>query len=123
MKAAIVILSDPRAGDEALGRLLNGLAVAHECKARGDDVRIVFSGAGTRWASELVKEAHPAHKLYVDLEDEIAGVSLGCAVAFGAADDARRAGFEMRQDYALPDTSGVASVRTLATEGYSVLTF
>ncbi len=49
MKTAIVILSDPKGGDESLGRLFNGLATAHEAMQAGDQVEIVFNGAGTRW--------------------------------------------------------------------------
>ena len=38
--AAILILSDPSSGtDEALGRLFNALAAAHEFKSRGDEVK------------------------------------------------------------------------------------
>ena len=61
MKAAIIILSDPKAGgEEALGRLFNGLAAAYDFKQRGDEVSVLFQGAGTRWAGELVKKDHPA---------------------------------------------------------------
>lgn len=123
MKTAVVILSDPKGGDEALGRLFNGLAVAHECKARGDDVTILFQGAGTRWAAALSKPDHPARQLYGEVEDRVAGVSCGCAEVFGAAEDARDAGLALRKDYALPGTSGIASLRALAHDGYAVLTF
>lgn len=30
MKAAIIILSDPNAGEDALGRMFNGLAAAYD---------------------------------------------------------------------------------------------
>ncbi|MBI3726094.1 DsrE family protein [bacterium] len=123
MKTAVVILSDPRGGDEALGRLWNGLAVAHECKERGDDVTILFQGAGTRWAGELRKAAHPAHGLWSEVEDRVAGVSCGCAEVFGAAGEARESGLELLKEYALPGTPGIASLRSLASRGYSVLTF
>lgn len=123
MKIAVVILSDPKGGDEALGRLFNGLAVAHECKTRGDDVTILFQGAGTRWAGVLSEPDHPARALYGEVKAEVAGVSCGCAEVFGAAEDAREAGLSLRKDYALPGTSGVASLRSLARDGYAVLTF
>ena len=123
MKTAVVILSDPRGGDEALGRLFNGLAVAHECKSLGDDVTILFQGAGTRWAGELGKPAHPAHGLYAQVKDKVAGVSCGCAAVFGALEEAEACGLPLRKDYALPGTAGIASVRALARDGYSVLTF
>src|SRR5690242_14698622 len=65
MKTAIVIMSDPNAGtEEALGRLNNALALAHEGRAAGDTVDIVFKGAGTRWPAELAKISHPANERY-----------------------------------------------------------
>jgi len=45
MKAAIVVLSDPKSGTEdALGRLFNALASAYDFKHSGDDVTILFQG-------------------------------------------------------------------------------
>jgi len=41
MKTAIIILSDPKGGEEALGRLFNALAVAHEGLQTGDQVEVV----------------------------------------------------------------------------------
>ena len=46
MKTAIIILSDPKGGEEALGRVFNALAVAHEGLQTGDQVEVVFNGAG-----------------------------------------------------------------------------
>ena len=55
MKTAVVIMSDPKSGsEEALGRVFNGLAVASECKEKGDEVAVVFNGAGTRWPEESI---------------------------------------------------------------------
>lgn len=59
MKHAILILSDPNAGEEALGRAFNGLAFAADAAGAGDEVRVVFAGAGTRWPAELTKLGHP----------------------------------------------------------------
>ena len=56
MKTAIIILSDPKSGsEEALGRVFNALALASECKQKGDEVAVVFNGAGTRWPAELTQ--------------------------------------------------------------------
>src|SRR6266516_2196072 len=49
MKIAMVILSGPKGGDEALGPVFNAVAVAQEGLQRADEVEIVFNGAGTRW--------------------------------------------------------------------------
>lgn len=46
MKTAIIILSEPSSdSDEALGRLFNALATAHELKSKGHDVKVCFQGA------------------------------------------------------------------------------
>lgn len=124
MKAAVIIMSDPKAGTEdALGRLFNGLAAAYDFKHQGDDVTILFQGTGTRWAGEITKPDHPAHQLYKAVEDKVAGVSCGCADVFGASDDAVKNGFDLIKDSPLPGTSGVPSLRKLTAEGYSIMVF
>lgn len=106
MKAAIVILSDPSAGtEEALGRLFNALASAYDFKQNGDDVTLLFQGAGTRWIGEVSKVEHPAHDLFEAIKDTVAGVSCGCADVFGATEDAVKSGFE-RQSKILPHIKG-----------------
>jgi len=85
MKTAIIILSDPKAGDEALGRLFNALAIADECLKSGDEVEIAFNGAGTRWPEQLTQVAHPANGLYNAVRETVKGASCGCAAVFGAS--------------------------------------
>ncbi|MFB3922010.1 MAG: DsrE family protein [Terriglobia bacterium] len=124
MKAAIVVLSDPKAGtEEALGRVFNALAAAYDFKKRGTPVRVLFQGAGTRWAGELTKNDHPAHALYEEVKDTIEGVSSACAVVFGASEAARTNGFDFIRDNAVPGTAGLPSLGNLAADGYTVLTF
>ncbi|MBW4568553.1 MAG: DsrE family protein [Tolypothrix carrinoi HA7290-LM1] len=124
MKAAIVILSDPKATtEEALGRLFNALASVYDFKQNGDDVTVLFQGAGTRWIGELTKPEHPAHDLFEAIKDTIAGVSCGCADVFGAAEDAVKSGFDLIKDNSVPGTTGLPSLRQLIADGYHVLTF
>lgn len=123
MKTAIVVLSDPKGGDEALGRVFNALAAAYDFKARRHEVRILFQGAGTRWAELLVREEHPAHVLYKAVEDSVAGASLACCDVFGAREGAEQSGFDLIATNAVPGTPGLQSVAQYAAEGYSVLTF
>ena len=95
MKAAILVLSDPRSGsEESLGRVFNALAGAYDFKQRGDDVTVLFHGAGTRWISELDKPEHPAHELFEQIRDKVAGVSCGCADVFGGSEEAVKSGFD-----------------------------
>jgi len=123
-KVAIMILSDPRSGsEEALGRLMNALATAYEVQNRGDEVIVLFQGTGTRWLDELVREDHPAHALFAEVKQTIAGASLGCAEMFGAAQDVRRTGFDLIRGNPAPGTSGIPSIHALLCQGFTVLTF
>ena len=124
MKAAIVILSDPSTGsDEALGRFFNALAAAYDFKRRGDDVSLLFHGAGTRWIGEVQNIDHPAHALFAEVKDTVAGVSCGCAEVFGGTEDAEKSGLELIKDNPVPGTPGLPSLQNLVAEGYTVLTF
>ncbi|MEN8205631.1 MAG: DsrE family protein [Pseudomonadota bacterium] len=124
MKAAIIILSDPKTGsEEALGRVFNALATAYDYQQNGADVTIQFHGAGTRWIAELTKPDHPAQGLFDAVKDNVRGVSCGCADVFGASEEVENAGFDLIKDNPVPDTSGLASLHGLVKEGYTVLTF
>ena len=124
MKAAVIVLSDPKSGaDESLGRLFNALAATYDFKQRGDDVTLLFQGAGTRWVGEVTKSEHPAYDLFQEVQDKVAGVSCGCADVFGAAEEAEKSGFELIKENSVPGTSGLPSLQKLVAEGYTVLTF
>jgi len=123
MKTAIIVLSDPNNGEEALGRLFNALASAYDYHEFGSNVTILFQGAGTRWIAELAKADHPAYKLFNELKDIVAGVSCGCADVFGATADVEKSGFDLISENKLPGTSGLPSLRKLTTDGYTILIF
>ena len=123
MKTAVIVLSDPKNGEEALGRVFNALAAAYDFKSRNEEVQLVFQGAGTRWASVLTDPEHPAHALYQAVADKVAGVSRACAEVFGARPDAERNGFELVADNAVPGTAGLPSLARYAAEGYTIVTF
>lgn len=124
MKAAVIVLSDPKSGtEEALGRVFNALSAAYDFKQRDDEVTVLFHGAGTRWIGELSKSEHPAHTLFEEVKDKVAGISCGCADVFGGSEDAEKSGFDLIKDNPVPGTSGLPSLRNLISEGYSILTF
>jgi hypothetical protein len=119
-KTAIVILSDPRSGsDESFGRAFNALAVAYDYKTAGEEVSILFQGAATRWPEEMLKPDHALNALFKAVEDKVAGVSCGCADAFGA----NASGFDLVTDNRVPGTTGLPSFVKLKSDGYEVLTF
>ncbi len=120
MKTAILLFSDPRSGtDEAFGRAFNALAAAYDCKTAGEPVVLLFQGAGTRWPEELRKPEHGLHQLFQAVEDTVAGVSRGCAEAFGA----NPSGFDLVTDNRVPGTAGLPSLVKLHADGYRVVTF
>lgn len=123
-KAAVIVLSDPKSGsEESLGRLFNALAAVYDFKQRGDDVQLLFQGAGTRWAGELVNTEHPAHALFAAVKDKVAGVSCGCADVFGAREGTAACGLDLLTENAVPNTTGLPSLARLTDEGYTILTF
>ena len=123
MKTAIVIISDPKAGEEAFARAFNALAVSSEGKRAGDEVEVNFIGTGTRWPAELSKITNPANALYNEVRDLVVGASCGCAAAFGAAESIKACGIESKNDNAVAGTPGVLSLRHYFVEGWQVLVF
>jgi len=123
MKIAIIILSDPQAGEEALGRVFNALALADECLKSSDEVEVVFNGAGTRWPEELSKVAHPANGLYNTVREAVKGASCGCAAVFGASKSVEACGLPLLKDKALAGTPGISNLRRYLAEGWQTLVF
>lgn len=124
MKTAIIIMSDPKNGsEEALGRVFNALALASECKQKGDEVAVVFNGTGTRWPSELSKLSHPANKLYNSVRDVILGASSSCAEVFGATESLEACGMPILKDHALAETAGLLSLRRYVADGWNTVVF
>jgi hypothetical protein len=123
MKLSIIITSDPKNGEEALGRTFNALALAAEAQAQGDEVNVVFVGAGTRWPGELVKLTHPANALYNTVRPSITGASCGCSSVFGATKEVAACGLPEIKDHKLAGTPGVASLRRYLAEGWQTLVF
>ena len=124
MKIAIVVLSDPRSGqEEALGRAANALAFAYESREAGDEVALIFKGAGTRWPEELTKLTHPLNGMYQLVRETVVGVSCTCAKIFGATEGAKAAALPIVGDVAVPGTEGVLGLRPYLEQDYRVLTF
>lgn len=123
MKIAIVIIADPKNGDDALGRVFNGLALAADAQSQGDEVEVVFQGAGTRWPAELTKLDHPANGLYNAVRASVVGASCGCAAVFGSTASVQSSGLPEIKDHKLAGTPGIAGIRRYLAEGWSTLVF
>ena len=116
-KAAVLVLADTETHED-LGRAVNALIAAREFKDSGDEVRVIFDGAGTKWVKELVQPDHRAHPLYEAVRDRVAGACAYCAGAFGVEESVEENGVPMLDEY-----DHHPSLRTLVAEGFEVLTF
>ncbi|HJV91633.1 MAG TPA: DsrE family protein [Holophagaceae bacterium] len=122
-KTAIVLFSDPKAGtEEALGRCFNALFLTYDLKERGEDVALIFQGAGVRWATELTKADHPAAPLFRAVHDKVAGVCGGCADVFSSAEEVQATGLTVGRDLQIPGTKGVISLAEYLAKGYTLVT-
>ena len=116
-KVAIVILADTETrADRA--RAANALTAAYEFKEAGEEVTVVFTGAGTRWVAELSDPDHRLHKAFELVRDRIAGACKACAVSFDVKDEVEASGVPLLTEY-----KGHQSIRKLVKEGFEVITF
>jgi hypothetical protein len=115
--AAIVILAGTESHADT-GRLVNGLEAATEFEeTEGDEVEVIFDGAGTEWIPELEDEDSEYHDRYRAVSDD-AAVCDFCAGAFGVDDAVDDAGVVR-----LDDHDGHPSVRSLVDDDYEIITF
>ena len=116
-KAAIVVLADTESHADH-GRVANALEAAKEfAETDGDEVELVFDGAGTQWVPLLEEEDHDYHELYRAVRDETS-VCDYCSGAFGVEDAVADAGVELVDDY-----DGHPSLRSLVADDYEIITF
>jgi len=103
---------------EGMGRMANALTTASEFRDAGDDVLVIFDGAGTRWIPVLADPEHKYHRLLTDVRDRIQGACVYCARAYGVKDVIEGAGIALLDEY-----KGHPSIRDLMDKGYEVVTF
>lgn len=123
MKTAIIVISDPKAGEEALARVFNALGLAADCQRAGDQVELAFIGTGTRWPAALTQPTHPAHDLYQAVREVVTGGSCGCAAVFGATDGLKACGVESKKDNPIAGTPGLLSLRRYLADGWHLIMF
>jgi hypothetical protein len=115
--AAVIILAGTE-GHANVGRLVNGLETAKEfADTDGDEVELIFDGAGTQWISELEDENSDYHELYQAVRDDASACEF-CSGAFGVADAVTDAGV-----VTLDDHDGHPSIRSLVDDDYEIITF
>lgn len=113
-QAAILLLADTESHAD-LGRAVNAMVAAKEFKEAGDDVRLIFDGAATKWPSVLADSGHKAHGPYEQVADVVAGACGLCARAFESESDIKE-----QQVHLLEEYDGHPSIRRLVNDGYQV---
>lgn len=114
---AVLVLADTQTHAD-LGRVVNAMMVAKELKEAGDEVQIIFDGAGTQWLGELSEAGHRAHPLFEDVKDVVSGACGFCAHAFEAEEGVSRAEVPKLEEY-----HDHPSIRKLLASGHQVITF
>jgi hypothetical protein len=80
-KVALLINSKLEgAGPSAIYRALMG---AQALRMAGDDVVIVFDGAGSTAAADMARPGHRFHALFADVLPAVRGVCRFCAKSYG----------------------------------------
>lgn len=117
-RAALVVLADTESPGD-LGRVVNALVTSKEFREAGDDVRVIFDGAGTKWVAELGRSEHRYNELFQEVKDTVQGACACCAKTFGVTSEVES------QDIALlpRDGSEHPSLHELASAGYEVIIF
>ena len=116
-RVAIIVLAD-KGSHEGLGRAANALEAVKEFKEAGDEVILIFDGAGTTWVGELSRKEHILNPLFEAVRDMVSGVCSFCAEAFGVKEEVKNSGTPFLDEY-----EGHPSFRRLISEGYQVITF
>ena len=116
-RAAVIVLAGTESHADS-GRLVNALETAREfAETEGDEVELIFDGAGTQWIPELEDPDSDYHELYQAVRDETAACEF-CAGAFGVGDAVADAGV-----VTLDDHDGHPSIRSLVDDDYEIITF
>jgi hypothetical protein len=115
-KAALVVYVGTADSSDA-GRVINAMVAAKEFIEAGDEVKLIFDGAGTQWIPILESEEYQYHDLYMVVRDAVA-VCEYCVNAHGVENAVRSAGLER-----LTDNDGHPSIRSLIDDDYEIVTF
>ena len=116
-KVAIVIFADIETKGD-FGRAVNALMTAKEFKEAGDEVQIIFDGAGTKWIGKFNEKDGKYNDLFDSVKDKITGVCSYCAGAFKVADEVSSFNIGLLDEY-----DGHPSFKKLVDSGYTIFTF
>jgi len=97
-KAAVIVLADTETHGD-LARVVHAMMTAKEFAGAGDDVELMFDGAGTQWPGVLADADHKSHRLFEQVHEVITGACAFCSRAFDAEDGVRRADVPFLEEY------------------------
>ncbi len=117
IKVAIIVLADTETHAD-MGRVANALEAAKEFQESGDEITLLFDGAGTKWIGVLAHPQHRMHNLFTSVRESIAGACHFCSQAFGVKEQVQQSGIPLLGEY-----DGHPSLRELVSQGYQVITF
>lgn len=117
IRIAVVVLAGTD-GPSNMGRVVNALQTVAEAVEAGDEVRLIFDGAGTQWIGALADKEHRYHDLYSEIKPHTTGACQYCANAFGVKSAVVNEGITLLKEH-----RGHPSLRGLVAEGFQVLTF
>lgn len=114
-KFAIFVHASENEGAKALHSLL----YAHELHEAGNEVKVIFDGAGTIWIKKWEDPKHKLNPLFKAVKKlgVIEGVCEYCAGAFGVETEVRQSGLP-----ALGQINGHPSLAQLVADDYQIIT-
>ncbi len=113
LKVAVVVYAEV---SRERARVYRALLTALELLEAGDDVTVIFDGAGTETLAAISDPGHRYHSLAESLRGVIGGACGSSARMLGVADDVLAAGYPLLTDY-----RDHAGLRKLLLAGYQVL--
>lgn len=117
VKLGVVVFADTETHADT-ARVVNALLAVREADESGDDVKLIFDGAGVKWIGELANPNHRSHKLYQSVQGRVTGACKLCAAAFGATKAVEAAGVPLLDEY-----HQHPSLRSLVVAEFAVLIF
>jgi hypothetical protein len=111
-----VVIYEPVPGDTS--RVYRGLKTAAEFAAAGDDVVVLFDGAGVEALAAVSDPSSPMHALIGGIRPTVLGACKFCATSHKVRDRIEDAGWTL-----IDDNAGEASIRDLVNQGRQVLNF
>lgn len=115
-KVAIVIYSKLEGAGESAAYRAFGFAA--ELLRHGDDVTVIFDGAGTTTLAAVIEPGHDLHGAWRKAAPALRGACGYCAKSYDVAEALVAAGVPM-----LAEDRGHASLRGLLEEGRQIVTF